>query len=589
MLKQLRRLLTSPGDDAEAAQAQFRAFAKQMPLLYAILATNTVAVVYTLLPFDHRWITLYAPGVLMAVCVARSIHWTLIASRSTSASEALRLMQSTVRLEFLLAAGFAAWGFLAIRYGDAYTQAQVVFFLALTMISCMFCLTHLRAAALVAEMQRLTNENFRLANLDSLTGLANRGAFIAKAQEASNADRAWRENVAIVLVDLDGFKDVNGDFGHDVGDQLIARVAELFGELLPPTGTLARMGGDEFAALLDGPDVEAQSAAFADAVGERLSQPILIGDRALTVRASLGRASAKVGECDGRELLRRADVAMYYVKKNGRSGVQAYAPDLELVRRRQHVMGDEIRTGLRDCEFEVFYQPIVDARSKAIASVEALLRWPRRPSGAIGPDKFIPAAESSGLIHPLGLFALRRACEDVLPHAAVNLSVNVSPAQFHDAEFEKRVEEILADTKFPANRLNLEMTEGYLVDNPQRAASAIATLKSLGISVVLDDFGSGYTSIAYLQQYGFGGIKIDRSLASRIAFDPKARVLVTGVVYLANGLDMPVTAEGVETEEQERLLRLVGCQTLQGYRFSRPKPIHELLIGGTAPYTAAVA
>ena len=589
MLRQLRRLLTSRGDDAEPAQAQFRAFAKQMPLLYAILATNTVAVLHTLLPSGHRWITLYAPGVLAAVCVARAIHWGRIASRATSPAEALPLMRSTVRLEFLLAAGFTTWGILAIRYGDGYTQAQVVFFLALTMISCMFCLTHLRASALVAETQRLTDENFRLANRDSLTGLANRGAFIAKAQDALNAESALRESVAIVVVDLDGFKDINDDFGHDVGDQLIAKVAELFCEPLPPTGMLARLGGDEFAALLSGPDAEAQSTAFAEAVGVSLSQPVVIGDCTLKVRASLGRASAKVGECDGRELLRRADVAMYFVKKNGRSGVQAYTSDLELVRRRQHALGDEIRSGLRDREFEVFYQPIVDARSKAIASVEALLRWPRRPSGAIGPDRFIPAAESSGLIHPLGLFALRRACEDVFPHAAVNLSVNVSPAQFCDPEFEKRVEEILAETNFPANRLNLEMTEGYLVDNPQRAASAIATLKSLGISVVLDDFGSGYTSIAYLQQYGFGGIKIDRSLASRIAFDPKARVLVTGVVYLANGLDMPVTAEGVETEEQERLLRLVGCQTLQGYRFSRPKPIHELLIGGTAPYTAAVA
>jgi diguanylate cyclase (GGDEF)-like protein len=589
MLKQLRRLLTSPGDDAEPAQARFRAFAKQMPLLYAILATNTVAVVYTLLPFGHRWVTLYAPGVLMAVCVARAVHWAFIASRPTAAPQTLRLMQSTVRLEFVLTAAFAAWGFLAIRYGDSYTQAQVVFFLALTMIGCMFCLTHLRSSALAAETQRLADENFRLANRDSLTGLANRSAFIGKTQDALNADSGSHESVAIVIVDLDGFKDVNGDFGHDVGDQLIAKVAQQFCEPLPPTGILARLGGDEFAALLSGPGAEAQSAAFAEAVGEGLAQPIMIGDHALKVRASLGRASAKVGECDGRELLRRADVAVHFVKKNGKSGVQVYDRDLEVVRRRQHALGDEIRAGLRDREFEVFYQPIVDARSKEIASVEALLRWPRRPSGAIGPDKFIPAAESSGLIDPLGLFALRRACEDVLPHAAVNLSVNVSPAQFRDPKFEKRVEEILAETRFPANRLNLEMTEGYLVDNPQRAASAIATLKSLGVSVVLDDFGSGYTSIAYLQQYGFGGIKIDRSLASRIAFDPKARVLVTGVVYLANGLDMPVTAEGVETEEQERLLRLVGCQTLQGYRFSRPKPIHELQLGGTVPSTAAVA
>ncbi len=478
---------------------------------------------------------------------------------------------------------------LAVLYGLAYAPVQLALVLILAAISGVSYLTYMRAAALRAETRRLSDENYRLLNEDSLTGLANRHAFIAKLGDALNVERGSRESVAIVLVDMDGFKDVNGDFGHDVGDQLITKIAVLFHEMLPPNGRLARVGGDEFAALLCGPDAEAQGVAFTEAIGERLSQPFRIGDRVLKVRASMGRASAKVGECDERELLRQADVAMYFVKKNGTSGAQAYTLDLEQARRRRHSLGDEIRDGLRDREFEVFYQPIVDARSKAISSVEALLRWPRRPSGAIGPDQFIPAAELSGLIHPLGLFVLRRACEDVFPHAAVNLSVNVSPAQFHDPDFEKRVEEILAETKFPANRLNLELTEGYLVDNPQRAASAIAALKALGVSMVLDDFGSGYTSIAYLQQYGFGGIKIDRSLASRIAFDPKARVLVTGVVYLANGLDMPVTAEGVETAEQERLLRLVGCQTLQGYRFSRPKPIHELLIGGQVPSTAAVA
>jgi EAL domain-containing protein (putative c-di-GMP-specific phosphodiesterase class I) len=253
------------------------------------------------------------------------------------------------------------------------------------------------------------------------------------------------------------------------------------------------------------------------------------------------------------------------------------------------LLNDEIRAGLGAAEFEVYYQPIVDARSHLVTSVEALLRWPRRPGGPLGPDVFIPVAEAEGLIDALGMFALRRACEDLLAFDAVALSVNISPAQFHDPEFEGKVAAILAETGFAARRLSLEVTEGYLIDNPERAAEVIAALKALGASVVLDDFGSGYTSIAYLQKYGFSAIKIDRSLSSRIGVDAKARVLVTGVVYLANGLDMPVTAEGVETEDQARLLRLAGCQNLQGFRYSRPKPIRDLIAEDLLPWRIAAA
>lgn len=209
--------------------------------------------------------------------------------------------------------------------------------------------------------------------------------------------------------------------------------------------------------------------------------------------------------------------------------------------------------------------------------MEALLRWPRRPGGALGPATFIPIAESEGLIEALGLFALRRACSDFADLGDLALSVNVSPTQLRDPDFPRKVADTLEATGFAARRLSLEITEGHLIDDPERAAAAIQTLKSMGMRVVLDDFGSGYTSIAYLQKYGFDAIKIDRSLASRVDVDARARVLVTGVVYLANGLDMTVTAEGVETDEQAALLRLAGCKNLQGFRFHAPKPLQAWL------------
>jgi diguanylate cyclase (GGDEF)-like protein len=633
MLKTLKHLFTISGEDPELAHAQFRVFAKQIPLLYFILSVNALAIIYTFAGFGHRWLTAYLPGFLVAFCVARGWMWWKRADQSISAALALRKMRSTAWLAVGIAILFSLWGFALYSFGDLSAKAQIVFFLALTMISCTFCLTQLRPAALSVaaigvgpysvyfffadhgqfraialnlalvaigvvatvlrnsrdfarlvasqrdlvakheETLRLSDDNFRLANQDPLTRLANRRAFIVKLKGLSETTG----EVAMAFIDLDGFKNVNDDYGHEVGDALIAIVAEALAARLPEGALLARLGGDEFAAVDSGPQAQTRMLTFADAVRERLSKPIVIGERAVRVGASIGVAAAATVECDGPELMRRADVAMYHVKANGKLGVRLYTSELDAERRLQSSLNDEIRRGLECDEFEMHYQPIVDARTRAITSVEALLRWPRRPGGPLGPDTFIPAAEAEGLIDALGMFALRRACRDFRDLDGIAVSVNVSPAQFRDPEFEAHVAAILVETGFPVARLALEVTEGYLIDNPQRAAAVIDALKQMGASVVLDDFGSGYTSIAYLKKYGFSAIKIDRTLSSRIGIDEKARVLVTGVVYLANGLNMPVTAEGVETDEQAQLLRLAGCQNLQGYRFYRPKPIADLL------------
>ena len=643
----LRELARVADGDLELVHAQYRIFVRQIPLLYFILSVNTLAVVYTFVGYGHRWITLYLPVSLVGVCVVRGWTWWRRRDQDVAPEVARRRMRATTALAAALATLFTAWGFELYGYGDAYAQGLVVFFLGLTMIACTFCLTHLLPAALIvtaigvgpysvyfflvddgrfraaavnlllvaialvatilrnytqfahlvasqralvakhAETLHLADENSRLANLDALTSLPNRRKFIARLTDLCDDPAA--EQVAMAFVDLDGFKNVNDDYGHEVGDKLIAFAARALADRIPEGALLARLGGDEFAVLVAGREAEAHMLAFGAAVRAALLQPAQIDGRAVRVGASIGVAAAPAGRCDAHELLRRADVAMYRVKSNGKGGVMLYDSALDQDRRRMTQLNDEIRAGLAANEFEVYYQPIVDARSHLVTSVEALLRWPRRPGGPLGPDVFIPVAEAEGLIDALGLFALRRACADLSPFDRVALSVNVSPAQFHDPEFERKVASILAETGFAARRLSLEVTEGYLIDNPERAAQAITALKDLGASVVLDDFGSGYTSIAYLQKYGFSAIKIDRSLSSRIGTDAKARVLVTGVVYLANGLDMPVTAEGVETEDQARLLRLAGCQNLQGFRYSRPKPIQQLIAEDLQPWRIAAA
>ncbi|MDU3303001.1 MAG: bifunctional diguanylate cyclase/phosphodiesterase, partial [Enterobacter ludwigii] len=345
---------------------------------------------------------------------------------------------------------------------------------------------------------------------------------------------------------------------------------------VPPGGMLARMGGDEFAMTIGGEGAEALATTFAESVLDFLNTPIRLGERTIHIGASIGIASGTLIECTSSELFRRADIAMYHSKISGKGRVTHYDAALNNARERKLAIENQIRNGLERDEFEVWYQPIIDARSQKMSSVEALVRWPRRPEGELGPDTFISIAETSGLIYKLGQFVLQRACQDLEPYSELKLSVNISPAQFRDPEFEEKVAWVLESTRFPARRLQLEVTETYVLENPERARTAIANLKALGTAVALDDFGTGYSSIGYLRRFNFDTIKIDKSLAGLVDNDEQAAALVSGTVRIANALGMAVVAEGVENEKQMKLLRLAGCDQLQGFWFSQPMPIESI-------------
>ncbi len=244
----------------------------------------------------------------------------------------------------------------------------------------------------------------------------------------------------------------------------------------------------------------------------------------------------------------------------------------------------EIRCGLINGEFDVAYQPICHATTHEVEAVEALVRWPRRPDGELGPDAFIGAADSSGIIHRLGLFVLQRACSDMADLEAVRLHVNISPVQFRHPEFEAQVQSILDETGFPAHRLELEITERHILENAERARAVIMSLAARGIGFALDDFGAGVSGIGHLQRFGLRRVKIDRALVATIGSDPQAGALLTGAISIAHALSLSVVAEGVETEDQEKLLRLVGCDLLQGYRFGRPAYFGDIAgrLGGAA-------
>ncbi len=436
----------------------------------------------------------------------------------------------------------------------------------------LFVLVSVYALFRLAQSEKLAR-TFSLT--DGLSGLPNRRALFERLQKAGRL--AGPVHKTVVFIDLDGFKEVNDIYGHATGDKLIMIVAAALKGFLPENGMLARIGGDEFAVLVGGVDGAEKCDIFAQSALTYLTSPIRIGERTLQIGASIGIASGDIKVCRSQELFRRADMAMYHSKANGKGRITYYDAELDTARLRKQTIEAEMREGLARDEFDVAYQPIIDSRTGIIIAVEALVRWPRRPAGPLFPDQFIDIAEASGLIHALGKFVLRRACSDLRDHPDLCLSVNISPAQFRDPDFEGKVAAILEETGFPVARLELEVTEGYLIENPDRAVAAVANLKAMGVSMSLDDFGTGYSSIGYLRRYAFDKIKIDKSLAGRVDLDPQAAALVAGTVSIANALGLSVTAEGVETEDHVRLLKLAGCHYLQGYYFSRPKPLGEVL------------
>jgi len=415
----------------------------------------------------------------------------------------------------------------------------------------------------------------KIALTDWLSRLPNRRALIEHLDNLSAMGDP--EMISVVFIDLDGFKDVNDIYGHDVGDRLIVTIADTLRQKVPTGGMLARMGGDEFAMTLSGPWSLEKADDFAHNVLRYLEMPVRIGKRTIHIGASIGVASGTLQECSSSELFRRADIAMYHSKITGKARMTHYDAELNSARERQLIIENDIRDGLERDEFDVWYQPIVDAQSQMMIGVEALARWPRRPDGELRPDDFIPVAETSGLIYALGQFVLRRACSDLQQLNHLKLSVNISPAQFRDPEFEDKVARVLETCLFPAHRLQLEVTETYVLENPERARSAIANLKALGTAVALDDFGTGYSSIGYLRRFNFDTIKIDKSLAGLVDDDEQASALVSGTIRIASALGMQVVAEGVENEKQMKLLRLAGCDQLQGYYFSEPMPLKDIL------------
>ncbi len=391
------------------------------------------------------------------------------------------------------------------------------------------------------------------------------------------------KNVLLLYLDLDGFKEVNDSYGHGTGDQLIRAVAAGLKVLIPEGAVLARIGGDEFAIAFLSEGGSADALQLSEQILDFLAEPLEIGRRVVVVGASIGIAMSAGGAIGREELVRRADLAMYKAKEAGRARMTLYDPLMDADREERNALELDLRTAIDSGDLTLAYQPLIDASTHEMYGVEALVRWNRPGHGPVSPEIFIPIAETSGLIEALGLFVLRKACETARQWPELRVAVNVSPGQFRNPAFADYVRYVLKQTDIEAERVTLEITESYMVQNPQRTRQSIERLKTLGVKIALDDFGSGFSSIGYLRQFGFDRIKIDRSLVQGVTESDSQREMLQATVALARSLNIPVTAEGIETEEQALAVRLFGCDCLQGYFFSKPVPadrITEMLAEG---------
>jgi diguanylate cyclase (GGDEF)-like protein len=435
-------------------------------------------------------------------------------------------------------------------------------------------LRHMRrtAATIAGGESRLRH----LALHDPLCGLPNRIFFSERLEAIIAHVKDGAPPAAIFYIDLDHFKDVNDTLGHPIGDELIRSVTQRLTQALRGDDLVARLGGDEFAVISSVGYDQATLETIGSRIIASLCAPYTINDQTIVIGASIGIAVINKHSGAVSDIMRHADMALYRAKNEGRNRACVYDTAMDDTILKRKLVENDLRATIEKGELRVAYQPIVNNSGETVVGVEALCRWTHPARGEIPPSEFIPIAEHSGLIIPLGEWVLRQACLDGKAWPDITISVNVSPLQFRRADFVDVVERILAETEFDATRLELEVTESTLLGNVDTAELAMFRLKALGVRLALDDFGTGYSSLLYLRRFPFDKLKIDRSFVHSIERAADAAAIVHAVVSLGRGLGMKVTAEGVETAEQQLFLRAAGVHMMQGYRFGRPGTAAEI-------------
>ena len=420
----------------------------------------------------------------------------------------------------------------------------------------------------------------RLAFNDSLTGLSNRGSYVDRLRHLADEGTP----LALLSIDLDRFKAVNDQFGHLVGDDVLDQVARRLRSVVEPDDFVARVGGDEFAIILVGETAAGRAHGVAGQVTRLLGEPFPTGRVVAHCGATVGIVLAPTDATTTSELRQCADVALYRAKERGRGSICCYDAQMDEAARDRRTLESDLRDAVAGGDITLVYQPVLSALTGQITSVEALARWSHPDKGPIPPDIFIPLAEECGLINTLGEALLRLACSDAMWWPShLSVAVNLSPLQFQSGDLSAMVRSVLQDTGFAANRLQLEVTEGLVIRDVDRTFAELERLRALGIQILMDDFGVGYSSLSYFQRFPFDKVKIDKSFVDQITTSRAARAIVQAVVGLGEQLGMGIVAEGVETEEQMHALVAAGCTHLQGYLFSKPLTTAEMNDGFQPP------
>jgi diguanylate cyclase (GGDEF)-like protein len=430
----------------------------------------------------------------------------------------------------------------------------------------------------LTQQRRSEEEINRLARYDSLTGLPNRSLMRRTLDEALEATTsAGMGGCALLLIDLDRFKNVNDTLGHPIGDALLKQVGQRLCAVIGDSGQIGRLGGDEFEAVIPGALGESTLAALAGHLIEQVSMPYMIGGNSISIGASVGIAVAPPEGCCGDALIRNADLALYSAKAAGRGTYCFFAPEMHTEAQDRQMLETDLRRAIGQGELRLLFQPVVDAKTERLSGFEALVRWHHPTRGPISPSVFIPLAEESGLIMQVGEWVLRTACAEAARWPQhVRVAVNLSPIQFTDPSLPNTIVSALAEAQLAPRRLELEITEGVFLVESESTDDRFAKLKSIGVRLALDDFGTGYSSLGYLKKAPFDKIKIDQSFVRGAASKgSRNAAIIRAIVSLAESLGMDTTAEGAETHDELTLIRKLGCSHIQGFIFGRPMAPEE--------------
>ncbi|HEX8416280.1 MAG TPA: EAL domain-containing protein [Methylobacterium sp.] len=597
--------------------AQVQALSTQIPVLHLILIADAAAVAYTHYGVAPDWLTILPFCFVCLACSSRIAFWARPYGGAIDASEASKRLKGTTRVTVILGTVLSAWTIALSHYGDIGTQMHAFHFLTVTMIACVFCLMHLHSASLILgviatpvmiyfavfapslvsitainfsaivvlmifmqsvfhrdfrDLARANEENSRIANVDPLTDLPNRRWFFTRLESEFREALRGQTAFAVGMIDLDGFKPVNDALGHRAGDEVLREVGRRLGSVAG-IGQVARLGGDEFGLILPG---SADLAKTGDAILAVLNRPYDILGSAAQVGASIGFAVSSAASQSHESLVERADYALYFAKENARGKAVVFAPEHESRLRGQSVIEQALRHADLDAELSLVYQPIIDLGAGRAIAFEALARWDSPRLGRVSPADFIPVAERAGIVQAITHTLLPKALEAMHGWPApTQLSFNLSAHDIGSPEAIAQIIEIVEASGVAPSRIILEVTETALMRDITEGARALLTLRSIGVAIALDDFGSGYSSLGYVHRLPLDRLKIDRSFTANICHDVKGQAIVKAILDLCRTMEISCVVEGVETIEQCTLLEAHGCSVMQGYLFHKPMTLVE--------------